>query len=180
MAFGVQCLPLARALTDEVSARRHFPVLADFEDARELERWTGVACFEQSSDVARAGTQSLRVRLGTEHYSGVALHYFPGDWRGFRALRLSLYRPDDDPLLVLVCRIHDAAHRERGQAYADRFNRRIHLAAGWNDVEIPLAEIRDAPRGREMDLGRIEGVGLFAVALPEPRVVYLDDVHLVR
>lgn len=179
LALGAPCLPLARALIDEATARRQFPLLADFEAAGELGRWAGEAQVARSAEVARTGAQSLRVHLGTERYSGVALRHFPGDWRGFRALRFSLYLPEGPPL-DLVCRVHDAAHRGRGQAYADRFNRKISVAVGWNDVEIPLAEVRGAPRGRELDLARVEGVGLFAVSLPEPRVVYLDGVRLTR
>jgi len=169
--------PLVTAGIDEFAAGRQFPVLGDFESRLELGRWAGSAGRSLSSEVSQSGQQSLRVGLGTEHYSGIALRYFPGDWGGYRFLRFAIYNPDPTPL-ALTCRVHDAHHRERGQTYADRFHRRIELRPGWNNVVIPLADVLDAPRGREMDLARIEGLGLFSVALPEPRVFYLDALRL--
>jgi hypothetical protein len=177
LALAAAVSPLAAASLDELVARRQFPVLGDFESSLELGRWGGSAARSLSTAVSRRGRRSLRVDLGTEHYSGIALNYFPGDWRGFRDLCFQMYVPGP-ATLALTCRVHDAHHRERGQTYGDRFNRRLHLTPGWNDVVISLDDVLRAPQGREMDLAQIEGFAIFAAALPRPRIFYLDNLRL--
>lgn len=170
--------PLAVALVDEALARHRFPVLADLETPFELGRWTGDAGLRLSGDVARGGGRALRVDLTTARYSGAFLTHFPRDWRGYGSLRLSLYNPGPEPL-TLVLRLHDAAHPGRGYAYDDRFNQACRFPPGWTDLEVPLAAVAAAPRGRTLDLGRVQSLGLFAVGLAAPRRVYLDEVRLV-
>ncbi|MBI5014654.1 MAG: hypothetical protein HZB55_04085 [Deltaproteobacteria bacterium] len=171
--------PAAAALWDEASARRAFPVLSDLEGPFELSRWTGSARLSVSEGVSRSGRQSLRLDLGTEEYSGAFLRHFPGDWRGYRALRFRLYNPASAPL-ALTCRVHDEEHQQGDQASEDRFNTRIVAHRGWTDVEIPLAVVQAAPKGRFLDLGRIRGVRFFATRLEAPRTLYLDALRLER
>jgi hypothetical protein len=116
-----------------------------------------------------------RVIFRTRRYPGVTLLDFHGDWSGYDALELDLYLEDEQDV-ELALRIDDAQHDQR---YRDRFNRRIPLRPGPNHVRIPVAEIRSAPEGREMDLGAIESVTLFA-GRPERRItVYMADLRLV-
>ena len=114
---------------------------------------------------------------GTTTDSGVSLAEFPGDWTGHQALEFSVFSPATDPL-ELVCEVNDREHRRRGYQYQDRFNRRLTVAPGWNDFTIPLEEIRTAPQAREMDLSQVATFQLFAVRLPQPRTIYLDQVML--
>jgi hypothetical protein len=37
-----------------------------------------------------------------------------------------------------------------------------------------------APENRRMDMGQIQGIGIFAVQLPQPRVIYLDYIRLTK
>ncbi len=177
--LAVQMAPATAALLDEHLAKHQFPVLADFETPLETDRWAGNAAFTVTKDHPRRGGRSLEVQLGTEEYSGVQLVRFPGDWRGYRTLSFSLFNPDGEPL-ALVVKVYDREHRARGYPYPDRFNRRVTVQPGWNDVEIPLAEIRTAPAGREMDLALVANLSWFAVRLPAPRTFYLDAVELRR
>ena len=62
--------------------------------------------------------------------------------------------------------------------YADRFNIALTITPGEHRIEIPLETIRLAPHGREMDLGRIRGVGVFAYQLRQPRQVCLSAFRL--
>ena len=119
----------------------------------------------------------MKIVLHTTQYSGVALDYFPNDWRGYRYLAFSIYSPSEMPL-ELVCRIHDEGHYQNGGDYDDRFNRTLVLQHGWNDVKISLADVMNAPRGRKMDMRHIQNFGLFSVQLPQERVVYLDYLRL--
>jgi hypothetical protein len=87
---------------------------------------------------------------------------------------LTAYSNRPEPL-PLTLRIHDAVHN--GQ-YEDRFNRQIVLTPGRNRIEIPLADLRAAPRRREMDLRHISGIGIFAYRLTDPVVIYLGPIRL--
>ena len=169
--------PFFLATADRVHARHRFPVLSDFETPWELERWTGQARFERSSAVSLSGSHSLKVMLGTTHYSGVMLQTYPRDWRGYEILTIGVYNPEP-ATIAMTCRIHDLRHAQGSRVYGDRFNRSYALNSGWNDVTIPLGEVQSAPEGRSMEMGNIMALGLFAVRLDRPRVVYLDHIRL--
>jgi hypothetical protein len=119
----------------------------------------------------------MKILLTTDEYSGASLRYFDGDWASARTLQISLYNPDSDPLRI-TCRIHDRKHNDDGMEYEDRFNRSYLLMPGWSQIEIDLDEVEKSPANRKMDMKRIQGVMLFAVSLPEPRVLYLDEMRL--
>lgn len=157
-------------------ASRKFPILSDFETRFEARRWSS---GEIRSEVARHGTRSLRVSMGTERYAGTARKRSLGDWRGYSMFTFSLYNPDAAPLLVIVS-IRDDDHWHRGGDYYDRFNRVFTVEHGWNEVHIPIADIENAPTDRTMDLSRLSEVVIFTVNPPEPRLMYLDYVRLLR
>jgi VanZ family protein len=179
LTVAAACVPLAAALLDEYRAAAAFPRLASFETTTELDRWEGDAARTLSGKVFRDGRRSLKISLTRAKYSGVALKYFPRDWGGYDALEFSVFNPGPAPL-ALTCRVHDRLHSAAGQHYSDRFNRRFRIAPGWNDIAIPLEDIRLAPATRTLDLSRIDGLGLFSVRLPAPATVFLDRVRLVQ
>ena len=174
-----QIYPVAAALTDEYRARGQFPILGGFESPYELQRWAGSADRAIDSRIVFAGKNSMRVSLGTALYSGVNLEYFPGDWTGFSQFQCNIFNPDENPLSI-TCRIHDIVHIQGVQRYEDRYNHSFQLAKGWNTISIDLEDVKRAPANRSMDMGHIRCVGIFTTRLPRPRVIYIDDVRLVR
>jgi VanZ family protein len=175
----VQVLPFLRALTDEAVAMEQFPALGTFESPFELDRWKGSAKLSIDRQIKAQGHASLKIEMDTKQYSGCALDYFPHDWRGYSFLRFSVFNPSAEPL-EMTCRVNDRQHDRDGYGFDDRFNRRILIEAGWNRFLIPIVQIEDAPRGRQMDLTHIAGFGIFATRLPSPRTVYLDDLRLTN
>jgi VanZ family protein len=169
--------PLAKSLFDENMARRRFPLLADFEGAFETERWTGSDGLSIEKLPQAMTGRVLKLPLSTEQYSGAELFYFPGDWKQFDFLSMSIFNPDAQPLQLTV-RIHDRQHTQGDGLYEDRFNRSVLLVHGWNHIELDLEEVASAPRNRRMDMGHVRGLGIFATALDEPRVIYLDNIRL--
>jgi hypothetical protein len=173
-------VPLGRALIDEAIARAQFPLLSNFSTALELDRWDGDARQEIVRVDARSDARQMKIDLTTARYSGVGLEYFPGDWRGFRVLKLRLFQPQQKRLRITL-RIHDVAHEaEGGFRNNDRFNRRFSLEPGWHDIAIPLSDVENSPQRRKMDMSRIIDVSLFVSALKQPRVLYLDEIALAR
>ncbi|WP_332908650.1 VanZ family protein [Desulfobulbus oligotrophicus] len=176
-AILIAVWPLTRALIDEYLARQQFPVLADFETPFERYRWNHSDQLQTGSDIVRHGHRAARVQLSTNQYSGVALFYFPHDWRGFQTLHFSVYNPKKTPLM-LNARIHDVHHKKHGLEYSDRYNQGFDIESGWNDLVIPLDKVAAAPKGRTMDMQHIEGFGLFVIQQPCAQVIYLDNVYL--
>ncbi len=173
----MQIAPVVSAFWDEKLANRQFPLLSSFETPFEIDRWTGGVVFEVSDDIKKNGVTAMKVMLNTDTYSGVALKYFPGDWEGYRFFQFSVFNPESDEL-KLTCRIHDWQHTQSRQKYEDRFNRSFSILQGWHTVTIPLEQVELAPENRQMDMQRIQGVGIFAVRLPYTRTIYIDDVRL--
>jgi len=173
----VQLWPVTRSLIDEAVARQQFPLLSGFETPFEIDRWTGIAGLSVVAMPAISPGKLLRLSLTTDHFSGAALKYFDGDWTAAGHLNISLYNPDASPLRI-TCRIHDLQHADGHEEYEDRFNRSFRLQQGWNHIEIDLQDVAVSPARRRMDMRRIRGIGLFASALPAPRIIYLDDVRL--
>ncbi len=171
--------PLYSSLADERTARRQFPLLADFETPFEQNRWKDVRQLQRQKNIVRRGRYGLRVQLSTARYSGTSLFYFPHDWRGFRRLHFSVYNPEEE-VLFLHCRIHDGLHAQHGMRFDDRFHKRFELRPGWNDLSVSLQEVRTAPATRLMDMAQVEGFGLFVVRQPRARVIYLDSIYLSR
>lgn len=57
-------------------------------------------------------------------------------------------------------------------------NRSFSILQGWKTITIPLDQVKTAPEDRQMDMRQIQGVGIFAVRLPRPRTLYIDDIKL--
>ena len=160
-------------------AENQFPVLSDFETPFEIDRWAGDAEFVADRSMAFHGKSSLKVQLNTSTYSGVGLKYFLRDWQGYRVIEFSIYNPSSEPL-KMICRVHDRQHTRGPELYEDRFNRSYLLTKGWNPIAIDLEEIARAPKNRRMNMSQIQGISIFAVQLPQPRIIHLDYIRLSR
>ena len=163
-------------LWDRAMARSQFPVLGEFDSRFEHRRW---ASGVPDAAVARTGARSLRLDLEPGRYAGTTLQRSFGDWSGYAYLEMSLYNPDEQTLPITVS-IRDHEHFRRGGAYEDRYNGEFIVQRGWNDLRIPLSEVRDAPAERTLDLADLREVVIFTVDLQYPRVLYLDRVRLRR
>ena len=174
-----QMIPVVSAVVDDFYRRKQFPELSGFETPFEVERWQGKAGFELAREIKKSGRASMRVTLTTDKYSGAFLQDFPENWEDYRFFQFSVYNPSAEDLWV-TCRIHDKMHTQSAQKYEDRFNRKYLIPNGWHTITISLGEIQKAPLNRHIDLRHVHGIGIYASQLPYPRVIYLDDVRLLR
>jgi hypothetical protein len=110
----------------------------------------------------------------TARYSGFHVSEVEPDWRGHRWFCFEVYSGLSGAV-ELVLRIDDVHHDGRVD---DRFNRGVVIGPGRNAVRIGVEEIREGPRGRELDLSRVRGVGVFAVEVDSVFSVYLDGFRL--
>lgn len=152
-----------------------FPLLAGFEESIELQRLRGPV--SRSQDFYRQGKNGLKIRFSTRKYSGAYITLYHGDWSAYRELVMDFYNPDK-AVLVVTLRISDRVHDRGENDYDDRFNRRLYLEPGWNQIRIPINEIRAMPINREMVLDEVRTLGVYSSYLAEPRVLYWDNVRL--
>lgn len=94
-------------------------------------------------------------------------------------LKFRVYNPISEPLEI-TCRVHDWQHIRGPELYSDRFNQAYQLNQGWNSIKIDFKELSNAPESRRMDISQIQGVGIFSVQLPQPRIIYLDYIRLSK
>jgi VanZ family protein len=179
MLILVAIFPFASALIDEFASRKKFPVLSDFEEPFEIDRWFGTASMKITHDIVRNGRSALRVGLKTTKASGVSLRHFSNDWRGFSTLKFSVYNTSLGPLEI-KCKIFDEPHFSRGQDYDDRLNANFVLHHGWNDIEVSIEQIVNAPVSRKMVLSEMRGITLYVEQKHQPGVIYIDEVRLEK
>jgi hypothetical protein len=140
-----------------------FPLLCDFKGTWET-RFLGTsnAQLELISIPSASKTGMIpawRVTFEPARFPSFKLLEPYPDWTGYQRLRLVLRSRMAHPI-DLVLRIHDRRHDNRS---ADRFIRGLTVLPGTNEFSIPLADIRQAPRGREMNMTEIARLNLYAV-----------------
>ncbi|MCC5795689.1 MAG: VanZ family protein [Chromatiales bacterium] len=161
-------------LMDRGLARIQHPVLGDFETALEVRRWSRGT---RDDTISRSGRYSLRLDLQPGPFPGTMVRRSLGRWSAYDCLAMSVFNPDPEPLPLTIS-IRDHEHFRRGGAYADRYNATFTIHQGWNDLSIPLTQVRNAPRARRLDLDQIAEFVMFSRNLEHSRTLYLDRVQL--
>jgi len=158
-----------------------FPLLASFERPREMHMWySHEAAIHRTTTWSTQGSASLCVRgsAGTE-YPGAKLQWPINNWNEATALEMDVFNPGDTPLKLSIS-IADRLHAASGNATTDRFGTSVELLPVKDvHIRIELADVRNAPASRRMDMTRIESLNLFIVR-PETDVVFMvDNLRLV-
>jgi hypothetical protein len=172
--------PFLRSVSDELIAKRQFPVLADFQTPFEADRFqSDTAEYKITDKTASTGTKSLELRLGIHEYSGIFMQYMPRNWQGYSWFEFQAYNPQTVPV-VLTVRIHDKKHETSpAQLYNDRFNKSFSLAPqSWTTIAISLKEVRHAPATRRMDMEHIQSIGFFVANPAQELSIFLDNIIL--
>lgn len=165
------------AMLDEKIAGEQFPVLSNFETPFESDRWEVDGKIKRFKEMSYEGHYCLQALLTPQKYSGITLKYFPENWQEYSKFSFSIFNPGPAKFRF-TCRIHDLAHVRDGEVYQDRYNKTMSISPGWNLIEIPLKEIREAPQDRMMDLSKVVNFRIFISNLSEPFEFYIDDIHL--
>ena len=172
----------AMVFVDACRQRYEMPRLASFEHALELTRWRRQESrVRRVSEHATHGDRALRVELLAGTYPGVSLESPVADWSQYDELALDVTLPTGGPLdlpakpLDVIVKIEDEMHNYETD---DRFNRRVRLHPGRQEVRIALSDVAAAPRQRELDLRQIKRLQIFAVRLKATRTFYLDNIRL--
>jgi len=161
--------PLASLVLAYHEREQAFPVIIDL-----TAHWARAFLKHRQATLARVSDPSIcmapssdrlvSVQLEPAHYTGISMLEPRPDWTGYEHLVVEIFSARPDPL-ELTLRIHDGRH---DQSYADRFSRVLRITQGQNRVRVPLAQVRNAPAHRQMDMSDIAGVMLFAVDPKRP------------
>ena len=173
--------PLASCLLDYHHRNRAMPLLIDFHASwaqRFLHLDDSVTLQPIAPPVhwpAKAGTHVARLQIGTEErFAGWVVNEPYPVWPVDSVLVIDLLLTSPEQQL-LVLRVHDATHNND---YYDRFNRELPLRHGFQQVRIPVRDIRNGPRSRELDLDHIRGFHLFAIDPSVPIEITIGNVRL--
>ena len=169
-------MPLALMLADQFSARRAFPLIDSFERPVETSRWRNDGCLlERVEEHATHGRYSLR--LSVPEYLGETPGAFLYDgamnWRGYRQITLDAFL-EGESARALIIRIDDqlwATLAERAQVV-------VELKPGANRVAIDLPSFFVTPSGRHLDVGNIQGIGLYLDKARPGEALFLDQLAL--
>ncbi|MDT8283265.1 MAG: hypothetical protein RQ982_10735 [Gammaproteobacteria bacterium] len=118
------------------------------------------------------GVSWHRIQFNQAKYPGINIIEPVRNWRPYKKLRFDVLSENKDNV-ELVLRVHDDKHN---QNVNDRFNRKIIIAPGLNEISIDLADIKQGPVDRELDLSRVAGVTLFMIDVRE--ITYLNMNHM--
>ena len=171
-------LPLILHSSDWLRSLQEFPVMADFEHAAHAHRWDKGE-IDTIGNTSRQRNHVLKVNFSTDKYSNLSFDRFNGDWQSYDSFSYRIYNPYE-AVLPLTLRIHDGKHQFNNWVHSDRYNQRLTLQPGWNDFKIALDDLRNSPRGREMDLSNIDNVLFFTSKLNAAITLYFDDVKLLK
>jgi VanZ family protein len=172
-------IPLSNLMIAYIYRNESFPVLIDFN-----KRWTNtfISTSHAQLDILAESNnpgifnnkQFARLRLEQSKYPGLTMLEPVSDWSGFSYLNFSIYS-EEMASFDLIVRVHDKYHN---QTYNDRFNKRLRINHGINNIKIPLVSIRFAPKDRQIDMSEISSMTIFAVNLNAPIIFYISNISL--
>jgi hypothetical protein len=139
---------------------RRFPVIQDFDTTISTRFCSpGKIHLDFVSAPWNAEERAAQVTFEPALYSGFAIEGPWPNWAGHQDLTFTVYSALRQTVRLEI-RIHDMHHNNE---YSDRFNQELSIQPGLNAVEIPLIAVQSSLRGRQMDLGGIQAIGLFVV-----------------
>lgn len=172
VSIGV--LPLIQLSWFYAERQRAFPVIVDFDAdwSFRFMRFDKVDLLERTRRSQSKAVYPVQFNLGK--YPGISVIEPEPDWSDYRSLRMKIFSKNKGDF-ILVLRIHDDKHN---QQFLDRFNMRLQIRQGMNEIDVPLKRVELAPRGRKMDLANIAGIILFMREPDEPVRLEMSNIYL--
>ncbi|MFT6984904.1 MAG: VanZ family protein [Psychromonas sp.] len=181
--FFYLTFPAMQVIKDEYELHMDFPTIAKFDNPSELTRWKAdlpllMVNSNELSETRVADRTLMKVTFAAEMDSRAVLRFFAGDWQGYKQIKFSFFNPNQDPLKVRLI-ITDKIYNKSKPDPNDRFGKWLMIDSGWNEHKVALAEIKNSPKEREIDLGNIAGVDFYMYHLKEPIILYINKIELI-
>ena len=178
--MGIGLSPFIRSLLFDYTMLLNRPALIDYQSVSAIHQLkTQNANITLVNDPSVANRKLLKLELLPGKYPGLYIDKFVSDWHSYKHLNLEVYNPLTSDFSV-VLRIHDAKHRESGNAVSDRFNRHITLRPGWNSIKQTLSDVRNAPSSRQMNMQQIAGLMLFSIDVRKTIILNVGEIALEK
>ncbi len=177
-------LPFFQTVSLYVARYRLQPSLIDFEKP-----WYPHFYYEQSADFevvdppdgwpdhAKRFDKVARITLLEKgKYPGLVYREPHWNWSRYESLEWDLLYEATVPREFVV-RVHDFDHSREPR---DRFRAVVTINPGFQTLRFKLSDIQQTESGRELDLTRIAGLGIFTMNAKDKPVLYLGDLRLVK
>ena len=168
-------LPLFQLSGHYIQRMNAFPVIVDFSA-----EWSGSfvrfnkAEMELRSGKAGDNDSLFRIRFDAGSFPGVSIIEPSPDWSAYRNLRFKVgsgsYVNTD-----LFLRIHDKNHDYN---YQDRFNKKLVIRPGLNEIVISLAQIKKGPLNRDLDLTNVAELIIFMSKVEKSQLLEISNIYL--
>ncbi|MDG9668786.1 VanZ family protein [Hahella sp. CR1] len=177
-AFLYTCLPVAKAVNISLHQSAEFPVLADFETARDRQRWTG-RVIKLTREHASHGEQALYIELRKQDvFPGASFIEFPHDWTGYSKLSFSVYAEKD---MHVAVRLDDGFYLDMPtDKFEDRVNIRLQAKKGWNDYTLDFDEWTMTKSGRRLDVSDVRNFFIFTTHDYGAKWMIVDNIRLEK
>ena len=153
--------PLIATTQALVHRNSQFPVIFNGDIDSEKTFFSGLNVQMTTRKSETNGLLYTEVQVIREKKPRIEIRDLFPDWSSYSNLNLRIELIGDLDLILTV-RIHDTLHRRGDQPHDDRFNQRLTLSPGMNSLTIPLQNVGSAPRGRSMDMTKIEALILYS------------------
>lgn len=158
---------------------KKFPLLADFESgigSRFYEARYGAVLARVPAPEAWQTNESTvaQVEFKSGTWPGINAFDLRGNWGAYQQLVLEIYNPHSE-ILEIVVRIHDEKHN--GQ-HDDRFNQTFQLAAGLNELAIPVERIAKTRSGRNQRMNKVRVMMVYMSRPQRDYTLYFDNFRL--
>lgn len=168
--------PLIQMSGHYIDRAKAFPVITAFH-----EQWSSSFILFNNAEILKdstiKGSKNSRlylIRFNQGRYPGVSVIEPEPDWSKYDDLRFTIFSRYEKSI-ELVLRVHDKKHN---QEHADRFNKKLYLRQGINEIEISLKDIKHGPINRELDLSNVAGIILFSNDVEDELELALGNIYL--
>lgn len=166
--------PLIQLSWFYVERQNAFPVVMAFDTSwtSRFVRFNNVDLLERTNLNRDEAVYPVRFNRG--EYPGISVIEPEPDWSAYHSLRVNIFSGNKADV-VLTLRVHDAKHNQR---FSDRYNKKLLIRSGMNEINIPLSQVAITPSGRDLDLANVAGIILF-MAKPEESVrLEVSNIYL--
>lgn len=164
----------------QIQRDKAFPLITDFDSywtARFVEaRFKGQVEFVTSP----RGWNQNSTQVGKIIFSprgrwpGISIRSVYQNWTEYTSLNFEIFSDQQTPV-ELEFRVDDEFHNNQAD---DRFQQRLIIKPGLNRFSIPIADIRDAPAERTLNLTRIQKLMWYYHRPKSINHVYIDNIYL--
>ena len=153
-----------------------FPVLVDFDKSwsQRFVRFNRAEIISVDSDELSESGKLYRMVFKPAQYPGFSVIETEADWSEYQYLSFYVISQYSKEVQIMF-RVHDSEHN---QEYSDRFNKRINIVPGINEIIVALSDVKNAPDDRALDLSAVAGMKLFAVNLENEMELEISNIKL--